>query len=282
MNNLELMDKKFIKVRIKEQWGMDQFLEHFDCTEEEFLIRLKQLYTTGGAEREYGKIVKDIEKNSKVKKSSGSSKWKDYESPLQIAEKKIHEISTLVLPKDLDTLTSTHVALMGYLNTVESQKQAVMIKRQDLAQAIKDLESEEKKLTKALSDKQAELKEVRQQFIDTREENDYLSDLCKEGNACVSRMLDQIYELTKPILYVYENGNIEVEKRGSSMEPDESGAEEIASLMLGRYDDYRGRDIKIVARIIAILRNYKEDVTLIIDGKELEELYNIAIKELAE
>ena len=276
MEDLKRCDRKFVITRTKEGWDMAQFTENFNCSEEEFKNRLKQLYITmENADKDYSEILKRIEKNSKSKRSK-NCKWKDYESPLQIAERRIREISVSVFPKELNGLTTNYSELMEYLDTVSAQMEVVLNKRQELSEAVKAGESEVKKLEKILQDKKDELAETRKQFVAKRTEYDYLSSVYKDGNQAAQKTLDRINELTKPIIYVYEDGTIELEKRGSVITLDETGSDEIYSEMIGKFDDYRGRDIRIVARLKAIIKNYGEDVTLIIDGEEIENLYNLS------
>lgn len=252
---LRSLQQKNVRVNIKNGWNLEDFCEKYRCTEDELKTRLDQIFKNKKAMRN---CIDKIEKNSGKHKS----------------KPKTVKASVISEANELETLRREEATLSKGVMKLETEWEA---------QKAEHLER-----LKSLRDKKAELKEFRSQISKERKMTEKIiqqdnrivekmNDLTKRRNTLVATLEEKrarIEELKKLTLCVFDGGEITTYD-GSDVKLDDTGHEEIYAKLTEHElcDELRMRDVKTLARLLAMSNNSTIEVEIICDRKELEEIF---------
>lgn len=245
MKHYNNFDPKFFEIKIKNNWKLQDFLEYFDLSEEEFKRHLKSILSRG-----YKDILRRIEKNEKVTevksvKSSNEVKQDEKELPRQTSE----------LEQVLAGIRLAEAKKEGCLKSQEEcleKKREIAEKIDKSKKALIELQKEIRKHNSALQSYDAQLNNINQDLEIFRE-------FYKSIETDISMLQERRKELEKIAIKV-SNAEIDCcvevpdtwhEMLNRLIVADVADDEEYAKLV-EVVEDLRAKDLKLLSRIIAL------------------------------
>lgn len=276
--DLRQMTQKSVREGIKKGMTMADFCEKYNCSQEELEGRVGVLYKRSkkSAKSCLDQILANEKKARKVKANK----------PAKEADRKPTEACS-AKPK-------------AATEAPEEKLRRLQMDEKKLSDAVMKLESDHKILTgkhrdclKALRDKKAEIDQLKADFVQKCADYEALvgqnNALVKEMNAISDRRHEQkiilddvrreIEELNKAILCVFNNGDITMFD-GSKVTLSDEGYEKIYESLCANdlCDELRQRDVKSLARLLAIAENTTLTVEVVCESEELETAFGLLKK----
>lgn len=275
-----------VKTCIKNGYGMEDFLEKFNCSEEDLEKRLNKLVHNEG---KVAGILSDIRANDKKKgkKKTRSGEKTEVTGPV-MTETKVAELEPVVgvvaaktQPKSnksrLSELGKKELKLSNTCSQLEVERNDYLNKRNEIKRTV-------------LVNLRAELEEIEDQykakFAEYEKQVELLNEYGEKANElyCEKKQIaTELAEVRAEIetlktinLFVYENGVIEALDH-PEFKPDETGAEAEWRMLLEKedYKDFKIREVQTLAKLIRIVRNSSEKIVVTCENSYLQTAYEL-------
>ena len=189
MKNVKNFASKFFKVKLKNNWKLEDFLDFFDLSEEEFYEKLKAMLSS----RSYKEIVRELQKNSKIKEKSTAD---DNPEVVEGEEK-----------KETDTEKIEDIVLM--IEQIEKEQSTVLDKKekylQHKSETIQRIEMSQKALEdikKAIQQQETVIQSCTDRLSNIESKLIAFDEQQKELDAKKEELLKKKQELEKVIIKV--------------------------------------------------------------------------------
>lgn len=189
MKNVNNFASKFFKVKLKNNWKLEDFLDFFDLSEEEFYEKLKAMLSS----RSYKEIVRELQKNSKIKEKSTAD---DNPEVVEGEEK-----------KETDTEKIEDIVLM--IEQIEKEQSTVLDKKEKYLQrkseTIQRIEMSQKALEdikKAIQQQETVIQSCTDRLSNIESKLIAFDEQQKELDAKKEELLKKKQELEKVIIKV--------------------------------------------------------------------------------
>ena len=274
MADLRGLTGKKVRCGIKNGMTMDDFCKRYECTPEEMGIRIGHLFTVKGAAKQ---VLSEIAANSKKPRS----KTKPEEETAPVAEVATEEPEEEPKEEDLKVLS------LEALKALEASKSRAVI---SMEAKYVDLHRERVEGRKAFAEVLDKIKEIKQQFDAA---NRRAREIIRNDNALVEQMNEitvtysaerkalemiraKIEEMSKIVICVYSSREIGPLDE-TEIELDDSGHEDHFELLREQEEaeDFRPRDLRVVARVIAIVDKLDVPFEIVFEDDEVRRAYEI-------
>lgn len=257
----------------------DGFCSKYGCSEDEFRAQLTRIYNK--SDKDLRKIISQIESNSKKPKSNGSRRGRKARAKIDVNN--IPEIEDMELPtleeqtkkapSTLEELKAAEEALSNEVIELEKQHVRQCADHRDCAEQLRAIDKDLDKLRSQLDKCAAEYQKVVAETRKVEDEMERTTAERREKNAQLEEIRSKIEDLSKVVIFVSNDGNIEVAEGEIAL--DEGGFEELYGSMRDdeQYETFRIIDIKTLARAICIKRNTTVKTEFMFDNAQLEQKF---------
>ena len=205
---------------IKNGLGVAHFCVKYDCTEQEFERRLKQLYSKNEKDRKKKRAAlrandeRLAKRAVKARESTSKNDESDYSEDLsttdEVAAEEAEEIIT-VETATLEQLKAMEAELSDKLMLMETE-------HKEKARSHRDCIGISRELKKELGDMKVQLHGIRKKYEEvTAQDNDLIARMNEisaehyNKSAEIQRVRERIKELSKVVVFVYADGSITAE-----------------------------------------------------------------------
>lgn len=278
MNELRKLTGKKVHNGIKHGTTIADFCEIYSCTEDELKDRIGQIFTQKTVA---DKIWKEIVANAKKPKPKATISEEVVDTP------KVADAVAEVESSDTDP----HVPTLDELKASEAELSATVIGLEVDWKALYQQRNDGKKKCQTLFD---EIKALKAQCVAKGEEADALAkkdeDLANQMNAiwvrhraeraALEAIRSQIEEMSKIVLCVYNDHEIAPFDEDVEITLDDTGHDELFVELREREEaeDFRLKDIRVVARLIKIVANLNSPVEILFEDEEIKTAYEVFTK----
>ena len=269
---------------IKNGLGVAHFCVKYDCTEQEFERRLKQLYSKNEKDRK--KKLAALRANDerlakravKARESTSKNDESDYSEDLsttdEVAAEEAEETIT-VETATLEQLKAMEVELSDKLMLMETE-------HKEKARLHRDCIGISRELKKELEDMKVQLHGIRKKYEEvTAQDNDLIARMNEisaehyNKSAEIQRVRERIKELSKVVVFVYADGSITAENLDVNL--DDTGSDELYRSLFEKDEcgELRAKEIKTLARIVMISKHLPENTEVVFDNAEIEGVFRL-------
>ena len=276
MENMKIMTQKSVNFDIEHGYTLLDFFEKYGYSSKDELVEaLRKVFPI---ERASNMILRKIQANDKLPRRDKSGRDKSGDAPKaqqkkEPAPQKEAEASS----PTLDELKNSETQMSA--EVIELEKHCVDLNeerlnnRKQFAEIIKDI----KHLRETCESK------VREAQAIVAKDQEVSEDLVKLGRALQTRREEledtrrRIEYLSKIEICVYSDRRIAPFDEASKIDLDDSGHEKRYERLSKRpeAEDYRPRDLRVVARILSIVDNLGRPVELIFEDEEVKQAYGV-------
>lgn len=272
-------DAKAVRVAIKSGMTRDEFCSKHQVSAEELADSLTLIFKRDSDE------VKDVlQKFAANGKRKRKQHKKAVEEPENVEAEREPESSNpaseqaeLVMPKDIDGLKKLETEMSQALIALESQHKDLSSEHKDRIEELRAVNRELDTLRNKL-DQQAKL------FHEIAEKANYFAEAMAKNTAErrkreeeLAKVRARIDDLSKIDVAVCADGTIALLDEELDVSLDETGWEERYKAMRcdSKYDELKGTEIKILARVLTIKANSSLDLVFVFDNSDLETAYEL-------
>ncbi|MBR5419231.1 hypothetical protein IK110_03210 [Candidatus Saccharibacteria bacterium] len=271
---ISTLDAKAIRAGISRGWSWEEFMAKYDCSKQDLKFRISSLYSK--SKKDLKEVLVGIEENGKknrkpkAKKTTKSSS--EAKTELEVAETKAVEAVA-----DLGGLREEEARLSEIVIALENEQKSLVARHRGQIGAMQELGKEIDRIKQAFDDCAAKYKDAMAKTRSVEEDIEKVLATKREAKVKLEDVRRQISDLMRVVVFVYNNGNIEVQE--GEMTLDDSGYEVVYEKMRDdvRYETLRVIDIKALAKVICIRANAKKsgskEVEFLFDNQDLEIIF---------
>lgn len=276
---LSCLDAYEIQNGIKRKYGVSYFCKKYGCTEQAFIGRVRQLYK------------KTPEKGKSAIASLRKNDIKNVKKPAKNGVKL--ETNTEGVGRDLPTngesqgeTVTVETATLEQLRAMDAKLSAKRLSLQSeqdgLRQRHYNLVTRTNGIRKQVKKLITKLQSLEQKLLTIIEQDNELIEKIRANSTKLSNMdteiqavRERIEELSRIVIYVYNNGEITVDD--SDVVLDDSGSEKYYEDLTknNRCGQLRMTDLRVLAKVLAIYQNLGADATplILFDNGEIEGVF---------
>ena len=271
------IDARGIREGIKKGLCVDDFCEKYGVDNEEFFRQLRRLYP-----HNYMDMEKRIRKAGKRRaKSRGpvnvertmsfliKTKPEKAEEKLEIAEEKPEtaEEKLARLKKEAEEQQKVVIDL-------ETKRKQLGTRHKELINELRGIRDDIKRIKQKFEERSDRYEKVVEQNNQVIEEINSLSEKRQDEARKLDELRTEIENLHIITLGIYASGEIKIEE-GLEFELDDTSFETLFSELISDpvCEDLRVRDIRTLARLVAIERNATWGIELVFEDEEVEKIY---------
>ena len=301
---------KDLRVKLKNNWTREDFLKHYECTQEELKLRLLQLYQKD--RRKVNDVFKEMRRNEKVAKkseevaaavesmpatdemhrvwlprrvesilddiidTSESSTIDDVEAVEMTDENVGKEICPPTFEEKLSTLKSREEELSQGTIALEKEWYDQKSRRTECLKSLRKLEVKMEAMRDELAALYDNYKCVVEESNECAEKMNATIWILREMRTDLNDVRDEIRAMSKITIGVTLEGEIVTfDENGPRF--DDAGHEEIYRQILEEEicSELRLKEIRAVARLLAIAQHATTTVEVICDNPDVEAVFNL-------
>ena len=185
-----------------------------------------------------------------------------------------HAPDTALLTESLEELKKLEEAMSTAVTNSENLHKLYAAKHRKVREEFTRISEEVGEYRRALAACRVKFEELFKEEAEISQEIQTIHGRIVSERNYLDKIRAKIKELDRIEVYAYNNGEITIEKNGFI--PDESGCEEIFNELVHNDScgDLRARDIKLLARVMAITKNTDKDLVITFEGTDIEDVYN--------
>ncbi len=271
---LTTLTGKKVRMGIKNGMTMDDFCQKYECDSAELIVRIGKLFTVNDDAR---RILADILANGKKPKPRGAAIAETVEAPKAANEATEGEATDDTPPRapTLDELKSSESELSDKLIEMEKAYKACYQDRDEGRKKYRSLLDDIKSIKKQFDAKVHEAEVIIRRDDEIVGKMNGIWTEYRDKRAALEAIRAQIEEMSKIVLCVYKDREIAPFDEGLEISLDDSGHDELFKTLREQEvaEEFRLKDIKVVARLIRIVANLGSPVELIFDDDELKMAY---------
>ena len=272
--NIKKLKGKAVKAGIKNGMTIQDFCQKWSCTPDELWERIGRLFTVKDTAK---RIWHQIEANEKKRCRSKTVSKETITT--EVAEKVTKEETDDVSPH-APTLDELKILEQEYSNATISLEIAyrdLYAKREEGRETYKRLRSEVKKLKEQHDSKCREAEKIIQRDNELVDQMNEINAAHGFKQAALEKIREQIKEMSKIVLCVYSSHEIAPLDETAEVNLDDTGHDELFAQLRERNEaeDFRPKDLRLVARVIRIATNLDAAVEILFDDEEIKKAYEV-------
>lgn len=270
---ISTLDAKAVRAGISRGWSWEEFMEKYDCTKQDLKFRISSLYSK--SKKDLKEVLLGIEENGKKNRKTKSKK--PTLSSGTKTEPKAAETEEVDADADLERLRKEEGRLSEVVMTLENEQKTLTAKHRNQIEAMQELGDEVDRIKKAFDACAAKYKDAMAQTRSVEDDMEKVLASKREAKVKLEDVRRQISSLTHVVVFVYNNGKIEVQE--GEMALDDSGYESVYEKMRDdeKYETLRIIDIKSLAKVLCIKANAEKSgskkVEFLFDNMDLEKIF---------
>ena len=284
MNTAKKLTGKKIKVGIKNGMTVQDFCEKYDCNPEELWVKIGKFFTIKDAAKQ---VWNEIEANDKKKRKPKTSAQKATivantadktpDNTETTAEKPIHSIAR---KPTLEELKESEAVYSNTVIELEKDYKKLHGKREKGRDTYQQLREEIHELKKMYQAKWSEAQKIIRKDREIVDQMNAIYAKHKSKQAALEEIRGKIKEMSKIVLCVYGNREIAPFDETSEVNLDDTGHDELFNQLREQEEaeDFRPKDLRVVARAIKIVTNLTVPVEIIFENEEIQEAYEVFTK----
>ena len=279
---LRNLNGKKVKIGIKNGMTVQDFCTKYECTPDELRERINQLFTVKDTSRQVWNEILANEKKPKAAKAPVEENVSD--APEVTEEVTKEEVADDIL----DTLTDEELDVLqaeysGSLIALEKRYKALWQERDEGRKEYKMVNEDIELLKKEFEAKVHKANKIisRDKELESEMKDVYLE--YHEIQAALEAIRARIEELSKIVLCVYGNREIAPFDETVEITLDDAGHDELFGHLREQEEaeDFRPKDVRVVARLIRIVANLGTPVEIIFEDEEVKMAYEVFTKKSA-
>lgn len=269
---------KKVKIGIKNGLTVKDFCAKYECTQDELMARIERLFTVSGVARQiWNEIVANEKKATKAKTIAEKE---DISDTTKVADKVTEEEIAESTPPHVPTLDELRVSESEYSDTmIEMEKayKACYQERDNGRKKYQAIRDDIQQLKTALEARRHEAQMIIQKDKELVERMNGIYAEYRIEREALEAIRSQIEELSKIVLCVYSSREIAPFDEAVEIELDDSGYDELFNLLREQEEaeDFRPKDVRVVARLIRIVANLGTPVEIIFEDEEVKMAYEV-------
>ena len=270
--SLKLKDLTGKKVRtsIKNGWTMEDFCERYDCSQEELFSRIERIYTVRDSAQMIWNEIQSNRKKPRVKAKPAQKK------SIQ-TEKVAEDAGTKAALETIDELKLKEETLSKELVELEMHHKYLSSERLNLKKAFQQVIDEINGIKSSYASKCHEAETIVQKDTEIVNQMNEIADVYRGKRSALETLRKRIEEESKIAICVYAGGEIAVLDEEIAIQLSDEGHERIFAKLREREEaeDFRPKDLRIVAKVIQTVSNLSVPVEIIFDDDEVKRGYEI-------
>lgn len=289
------VDRKAIKNGLKGGYGFSDFEEKFGIQRGELEKTIRFLYNRNSDTAE--EMIREIAKNEKKRAKVASKKPATEYKGVPIEDFKSMSLDEfMALDSNAD---SCNTVASNDVKTVTPCSKEILLIEEDIANLSDELikaESETKRwderyrahdgqlreLDEKLGKLEADMRKVKEKFDsvvgiarEVREKVDQARENQSRLQAAIDEKRQKLAELKRISICVYNDGTIAPLEDDTSVVINDAGTDDICTVLFSAAEcqELRMRDVRTLARLIAIVKNSSLDFEVVCDNTELEKAF---------
>ena len=293
-----MLNAKFMEEKLKFGYTLDDFCEHLNVSQEDFLKALNQCFTTKAIRIFNSRMAQNAKKAKKSKSKSLKELSSMTITPVdEILDHSSIFIFTSSITSDDTSEVASEVTSNNTSEVASESLNVLKVKEADLIQKISDLELEHKNCVSERAKAKEELRPIQEKLEEIkatiRRYQEAIAEKIKilnqEGekmakiNTSLSELRNELVTVQEQIsqksifsVYIF-NSEITFESTFDVEIPDQW--EIIYDKIKGKdeFDEFTGKQLKNVSKAVAIKEKYGNDAQFIFDSIELEKIFDSLI-----
>ena len=186
-----------------------------------------------------------------------------------------HAPDTALLTESLEELKKLEEAMATAVTNSENLHKLYATKHRKVREEFTRISEEVGEYRRALAACRDKFEKLFKEEAEISQETQTIHRRIVSERSYLEKIRAKIKELDRIEVYAYNNGEITIEKNGFI--PDESGCEEIFNELVHNDSccELYIRDIKLLARVMAITKNTDKDLVITFEKTGIEDVYNI-------
>ena len=270
------LDGKFIHETTKKGWVIQDYLDHFGVSEKDFFDCLEKSFTKKSFER----IVRRLKSN---KKQHRQSKQQNTVSPsatpeIPISSEIITDSEEKTSQSCIEVLEDKEKLLSDLLCKKESERVELLSKRNELKKIFIEQRSILFTLIGRLEESQTIVNDCYQKWLKTSSDIDNIGTEISEAHKTLENIREEIQELKKVSIFIYENGEIDIDNTDISLLTDSAEEAQLFDKLLHNelVESLTIKQIRQLSRVIIIVKSIldsglKYEITF--ESSSLEKVY---------
>lgn len=255
------LDGKFIHETTKKGWVVSDYLQHFGISEKDFFDCLKKTFS----KKAFQRIVRRLKSNQKQQKQQ---KQHNTSSPsvtpvLPIPSDTSTDTEEKTTQSSIEVLEDEEKVLSDLLCKKESERVRLLSERNELKKTFVEQRSKLVAIIKQLEDSQAIVNTSYQKWLETASTIDNINAEISEAQKTLKNIREEIQELKKVSIFIYENGEIDIENTDISSFTDTDSEEENKLfhnfLENSLVDSLTIKQLRLLSRVIIVVNSIKNE-----------------------
>ena len=283
--DVKKLSGKKVKSGIKNGMTIQDFCQKYECTPDELWARVGRIFTVKDTARH---VWNQIEANGKKKRKS-KVKERDNAAEANVETETMEVTECVAEDETKGDISSTPT--LDELKASERNYSDATIK---LERAYKDLHAERERGRETYQRLRNEARELKKEHDAKRREAEKIAqrdnELVSQMNeisaahgfkqAALEKIRAQIKEMSKIVLCVYSSREIAPFDEAVEINLDDTGHDELFSQLREQEEaeDFRPKDLRLVARVIRIVANLDVKVEILFDDEEIKKAYEVFVK----
>lgn len=281
---MNLLDRRSVRTGIKSGFGYGDFLEKYGLEKEALESSIKGMYKNNPNDAE--EIIKEIAKNEKKRlRKTEKVEITEYKGvPVEEIKKMTMEEflrldgkeEEIKVPSKLDLerteLEKTIKSLSDKLIVAETEHKRWHIRHKDHLNQILGLDKKLAKLEEDLKQVKAKYDEIVNLDDEVIEKANKALEEKQRLERALAENRETLRKLKMVMICAYEDGTIALFDEAAEISLDETGNEDIFMSLIedSRCEELKAKEIKVLARLLAIIKNTSYDIEVVCDNNELE------------
>ena len=249
---------KYMEEKLKRGFCTKDFINHLNISEEEFFHCLKKTFSA----KSYNLICKRIKNNEK--KAGKLSNKQINETSKTVIPDTVHtvdvEVENCILP--LDVLKNQECKLVNEICSMETEHSKLISKRATLKKEFQQQQNQLNDLIKKAESIRKNFETTFSEWEKLGSDMKSLTNLINDKNSSLESIRNEIISLQKISIFVYSNGEIEIENAGEfEFKQETSIYEELFAQLVQNnlLESLTIKTIRQLAKLILIVRKLEDD-----------------------
>ena len=264
---------KYMEEKLKRGFGTNDFINHLNISEEEFFHCLKKTFST----KSYNLICKRIRNNEKKASKLSTKQTTDTEINTESQTVDL-EVENCISP--LDVLKTQEFELVKEICSIETEHSKLISKRATLKKEFQQQQNQLNDLIKKAESIRKNFETTFSEWEKLGSDMKSLTNLINDKNSSLESIRNEIISLQKISIFVYSNGEIEIENAGKfEFKQDTSISEELFAKLIQNnlLESLTIKTIRQLTKLILIIRNIESEnlcYELTFEDNTVQELFS--------
>ena len=261
------IDRKSIRVAIKNKKDLGYFCEEYQCTEEDFRKTIDSIFNYKAED-----VWSEIKRNGKHHKGSKREKVEAKESVEEV--KMVPEVKE---KSNLEILREQEIEQSKEVMAIENEHKKFAQKHRDCIKQLRGIADDMEALKESFKNKAQKYAQIVERNNEFVHEMNELSSTRREKIVELEKIRKKISDLESAVIWVTDSGDIEIFEGSDEMELNDDGYNQLYLEIRDKEEceELKMKEIRLVARIKKIIDNSEAEIEVLFEKSELEEAYGM-------